>query len=297
MDAVALEEHLGRWAGVVLDRMRPALGEVPVTWGGSALDGQTLRGAPTRGAPGAHLLSAGAQRLGSVLGQVAVAAGGEVAAATELVAGLVLTGRVVTVAAGLAQAALAEAIIKRGGAYLMTITATQPTGQEELVTRVDDPTAAVAVAETTDVHGGRVEQRRRMTSTDLTGDTEWPGRQQGRCLDRTVTDKRPGAVRSARAYAVTSLDPERAPAADLLTLGREHWPRENQVHYVRDVTFDEDRAGARGGSAPHLLAALRNAAIGGARAGGASTIADATRRFAAQPALALAAVGLPVDFE
>ena len=66
---------------------------------------------------------------------------------------------------------------------------------------------------------------------------------------------------------------------------------------MRDVTFDEDRAQVRTGTALQCMAAFRNLAIGLLRLLGAANIAAATRRYAARPALALAAVGLGHDFE
>lgn len=63
------------------------------------------------------------------------------------------------------------------------------------------------------------------------------------------------------------------------------------------MTFDEDRAQAHAGTVPQCMAAFRNLAIGLLRILGAATIAAATRRYAARPALALAAVGLAHDFE
>jgi hypothetical protein len=36
----------------------------------------------------------------------------------------------------------------------------------------------------------------------------------------------------------------------------------NQSHWVRDVTFDEDRSQVRCGNIPHVMAALRNTVIG-----------------------------------
>jgi predicted transposase YbfD/YdcC len=38
---------------------------------------------------------------------------------------------------------------------------------------------------------------------------------------------------------------------------RDHWGIENAVHWVRDVTFDEDRSTVRTGAAPQVLASLR----------------------------------------
>lgn len=46
---------------------------------------------------------------------------------------------------------------------------------------------------------------------------------------------------------------------------RGHWSIENKVHWVRDVTYDEDRSQTRTGTGPQVMAALRNAAIGAPR--------------------------------
>ena len=78
----------------------------------------------------------------------------------------------------------------------------------------------------------------------------------------------------------------------LLRLVRHHWRIENKSHWVRDVTFDEDRSQVRRGSIPQLMAALRNVAIGLMRLAGHKNIAAATRRFAAQPWAALALLGI-----
>jgi hypothetical protein len=48
----------------------------------------------------------------------------------------------------------------------------------------------------------------------------------------------------------------------------------------------------RAGRIPQVVAALRNTAIGVHRVRGATNIAAACRRYAAQPALALTALGL-----
>jgi hypothetical protein len=78
-------------------------------------------------------------------------------------------------------------------------------------------------------------------------------------------------------------------------LWRGHWTIENRLHYIREVTLDEDRATVQAGHAPQVLAAFRNTAIGLLRRLGATNSAAGWCCCAARPRFALAAVGL-TDF-
>lgn len=85
------------------------------------------------------------------------------------------------------------------------------------------------------------------------------------------------------AYFVTSLRRERANAEILLTMARQHWGAiENGVHYIRDMTFDEDRCTIYRGDAPQNLAAFRNAALNWLRRLGTDNIAATVRSFTRQ---------------
>ena len=77
---------------------------------------------------------------------------------------------------------------------------------------------------------------------------------------------------------MTSLRPAQASAARLLALVRAHWTIENRLHWVRDVTFDEDRSQVRRGAGPQVMATLRNLAISLLRLAGAALIAPALRQ-------------------
>jgi hypothetical protein len=81
------------------------------------------------------------------------------------------------------------------------------------------------------------------------------------------------------AYGVTSLEQKRASAKRLLELNRFHWEIENRVHYVRDVTYDEDRCRIRTGNGPRMMATIRNIALSIARMMGFKYIPDAIRAF------------------
>ena len=150
-------------------------------------------------------------------------------------------------------------------------------------------------AETLDLGHGRIEQRCLQTSNVLLGYSDWPGLAQVFRLERQVIVKKTGEVRQEVVAGVTSLAPERADAARLLALVRGQWQIENQSHWVRDVTFDEDRSQVRCGNIPQVMAALRNTVIGLMRWAGHTNIAAACRHFAAQPRAALHLIGLALE--
>jgi predicted transposase YbfD/YdcC len=295
VDREAVEAKLGAWA-------EGLLGEAPQTEGGEdalAIDGKTLRGSQKQGAPGVHLLSALAHRLGLPLAQQAVAdKTNEISVALELLQHLVLEGRIVTMDALLTQRQIAQQIVDAGGDYVMVVKENQPRLLEDIETVfVLAPIAGErrTAAATLDLGHGRIEQRRLQTSDVLAGYSDWPGLAQVFHLERQVIFKKTGEVREEVVAGVTSLAPERADAARLLTLVRGQWQIENQSHWVRDVTFDEDRSQVRCGHLPQGMAALRNTVIGLMRWAGYTNMAAACRRFAAQPTAALHLIGIALE--
>ena len=97
-------------------------------------------------------------------------------------------------------------------------------------------------------------------------------------IERHVTQLDGSCPRHEVVYGVTSIsgtDPKTA--ARLLTEVRGHWVIENGLHWVRDVTFDEDRSQVRKKNGPRVMASLRNLTISLLRLAGTRTIAKATR--------------------
>ena len=113
----------------------------------------------------------------------------------------------------------------------------------------------------------------------------WPGLRQVCRVERRRTVRRRGRItqQTEVTYAITSLSPQRANASTLLQYLRGHWSIENRLHYVRDVTFDEDRAQTRCGAAPHVLATCRNLALALLRHHGTTNVAAALRTYASRP--------------
>jgi len=260
------------------------------------MDGKSLRGSQKQGAPGAHLLSAVSHGLGITLCQVEVPDHtNEIGVVLELVRGLILEGRVITVDALLTQRKLAEAILAQRGHYLMIAKENQAELKAWIRSVFDEPIwlrEAPAVAETIDCSHGRIEHRKLQASWSLSGSPVWPGLEQVFEIERRVIKKNSGEIREEIVYGCTSLSREQASAEELLKIARGHWHIENKSHWVRDVTFDEDRSQVRRGSIPQVMAALRNTAIGLMRSAGETNIAAACRRFAAQPWSTLALIGI-----
>jgi hypothetical protein len=144
---------------------------------------------------------------------------------------------------------------------------------------------------TIDKAHGRIEKRTLRTTAILTLSQKWPGLAQGFELRRERTVK--GRTTAEVSYGITSLRPEAADAARLLALVRDHWQMENGLHWVRDVTLGEDACRVRKGSAPQVLAALRNAAIHLLVGVPADSRAAATERLNARPDEALSLLGCP----
>jgi len=289
------EAHLGAWADSVVGSLprAPEMPEVAI-----ALDGKTLRGSKKQGAPGTHLLSALAHRVGVTLAQCAVDdKTNEITAVEALLCQLVLEGRIVTMDALLTQRHVAQTIMDKGGDYVMIVKDNQPQlrADIELVFTLPPAGDPQATAHMVDIGHGRIEQRNITTSEALIGYSDWPGLAQVFELGRHVMFPKTGKERVEVVYGVTSLRSERATPERLLTLVRGQWQIENKSHWVRDVTFDEDRSQVRCGNIPQVMAALRNTAIGLLRGAGYPNIAAACRQLAAQPLQALALIGSELE--
>jgi predicted transposase YbfD/YdcC len=242
-------------------------------------------------------LSALSQRLGLTLLQQAVEdKTNEIGVIEELLKGLFLQGKIVTCDALLTQRKVAQQIVDEGGDYVMVVKENQP----ELRAVVEGAIAGIPFyreeadrAESLDCGHGRIEARKLVATNVLSGQEEiWPGLEQVFAIERQIMEKKSGKERREVVYGVTSLSREQATAKELLKLVRGHWQIENRLHWVRDVTYGEDHSQVRKGNLPQAMAALRNTAIGLMRLAGESNIAQACRRFAAQPWQALVLIGI-----
>jgi predicted transposase YbfD/YdcC len=277
LDADTLDRLLGAW---IWTRTSTVGGRRLI-----AVDGKTVRGARTRtetGQAAPHLVAALDHATGTVLGQVAIAAkSNEIPAVRDLLACFDVAGAVVTVDAMHTQTDTATAITSAGGDYVFTVKGNTPTlhRQVKALPWKDVP----AHRQTVTGHGKRVTRTIKVIAAP--GWIGFTGAAQVAQVRRTITTRGKKSVEVV--YLITSADHTAAPPATLAAWVQGHWGIENRLHWVRDVTFDEDRSQVRTGTTPRVMATLRNTAISLIRLAGWSNIAKALRHHARDPQRAL----------
>lgn len=261
-----------------------------------AVDGKTLRGSrpSTTGATdGAkdearHLLAVIDHHSGTVLGQRRVEGKtSEIAEFVPLLDSLTglnptgdLAGIVITADALHTQRDHVEALHVRGAHWLLTVKGNQPTLRRQLAglpwRQVEVSHRAVGNA-----HGRR--EIRTLKVVTIAAGIAFPHAAQAIQVTRKTRPLRaanPRLWRTETVYAITDLRPHQARPDELARWLRGHWHIENKLHWVRDVTFNEDQSRVRTGAAPQVMATFRNLVISLHRLAGATNIAAALRHHA-----------------
>lgn len=226
-----------------------------------AIDGKAIKGAFAKGARATplHLVNVWAAEQRLVLAQRLAPNRNEVAAALEIVKLLSLKGCIVTVDALHCHRAMAQGVLDAKGEYVLAL----KENQSALFADAQRLLAAAVTADTfvSEIETGHDRTERRqavvLADTSLAKSHEFPGL---RALARIDTLRR----LNGRPDELTSryfLLSRPLPAARLLGIVRTHWTIENQLHWVLDVVFDEDRARNRKDHGPQNIALLRKLAL------------------------------------
>jgi predicted transposase YbfD/YdcC len=246
-------------------RHRPRLPQV-------AVDGKTSRGAKTAGNPAPHLLAA-LSCAGVVLAQSQIACkSNEITAFIPLLTSLDLAGQVVTADAMQTQRGHARWLREEKNAhFIFPALDNQPT----LFDCLDalDWAGVPVTAWSADDDRGRHELRT-VQVLPAPPELNFPHVAQVFLIERTVTVK--GKTTYQAMLYITSLTAEQANPADLLAHVRQHWGIE-VLHWIRDVTFQEDASRIRTGNTPRVMATLRNAVVSLLRIHDTTNIAAALR--------------------
>jgi len=268
---------------------------------GQAIDGKSVRGVGRSGQP-CQLVSLVEHTSATVLAQEQVARKrDERSAVPVLLAGRDLRTTVITLDALHTLKPTARLILAQGGDYLMVVKKNQASLYEfldmlfSLPAHPSDHEVWDQAGPTSEKGHGRLETRTLISGSAHIEDVDWPGVAQVMRRECERIALKTGKVTREVSYALTSLAPERADAAALEALWRRHWTIENGVHYVRDVSFGEDRGHAAAGSTARALASVRNALLYLFRRAGWRLVPSALAHYGASVRRALTLVGLNVN--
>jgi predicted transposase YbfD/YdcC len=273
LDPADLDRRLGAYfTTVAAAEAVPAGGLLAV-----ALDGKTLRAARRIGALTTHLVAVFAHRARLVPGQLAVAdKSNEIPCMRELVRTFRKTRLLGTVDAMHTQTATAKLICGTlKSHYLMIVKSNQP----KLLARIAAlpwPQVPLAHSKHAQPAHERVETRTPKVLTTVRG-IGFPHARQIIQITRDRVAVATGERSHEIIYAICSVAFEHAHPRVIAARLRDHCSIENAVHWVRDVTFDVDRSTVRTGTAPQVMASLRNTALNLHRLTGADNIAEACR--------------------
>ena len=228
-----------------------------------AFDGKTSRRSFDDDSKPMHLVSAFISELGITLGQIKTAdKSNEITAIPELLYVLDLAGSIVTIDAMGCQTKIVEKIIDKEADYLIGLKGNQGTLNEDVRTFFEQKPKKATFSTTSecDKGHGRIEVR----DCAVTGDIEWlrerhpSWKELNSVIEITSSRDIKGEVATEKRYYISSLQPQ---ADKQLTAVRQHWGIENKLHWVLDVTFNDDQCRIRRGNAPRNIAIIKKTAL------------------------------------
>lgn len=270
MDSKQFEKCFFAWAESLLGKMGDTI----------AIDGKCLRGSRTKGLNTVNMVSAWCHENSLILGQIAVTnKSNEITAIPELLGLLDLKNKVITLDAMGCQREIVELVIEKECDYVCSLKGNQGSIHQEVIDFFkahesrEYQDGSFYFEEKEDKGHGRIEYRKYTYTATLDWGLEshkWPGLNAVGKVEsiRTIKNKESRETR----YFLTSLkdtEPERFVRAI-----RNHWGIENKVHWILDVSFDEDACHIRKGNGPKNLAVIRRYAMNLIRKNG-----DPTRSF------------------
>lgn len=247
IDYAAVEQLFRKW----LTKMRGGMEPVSI-----AIDGKTIRRSAGPLQKAAHVVTAYSSDLQLVLGQVLTdEKSNEITAIPEILDTLDIKGATVTIDAMGTQTAIAEKIIDQGADYILGLKENQPVLLEDARFYFEQDyskvsrkalTEAGCYARTVEKGHGRIETRECWLIKDSIASFRradvWK-KLSGIAVIRSTRSVTGGPTSETYRYYLFSH--ESLTAKEFLTLQRQHWAVENNLHWVLDVVFREDDLHAR----------------------------------------------------
>jgi len=224
-----------------------------------SVDGKALRGAFERGRKTTplHLVNVWAAEARLAIAQHVAPNRNEVAGALEVLKLLALKDCIVTADALHCHGAMAQAILDREAEYVLALKENQSglfADAQALLEPIGHEVEDVLSAS----HGRGEERRATVASApSLAKKHGFPGI---KAVGRVELRRHVGGTEEPAIIRYFLLSRAFSPAR-FLAISRSHWGIENQLHWVLDVAFDEDRARNRKDHGPQNIAVLRKLAL------------------------------------
>ena len=250
LDPAALEKAFERFMRAFAEALWP--GGQPIY----SLDGKSIKRAYEKGK--SHMppmmVSVWGPALRMTLAQTQAGAGGEAAAAIDLVGRVSLRGAIVTADALHCSKKMAAAILAGGGHYVLALKANQTLLHRRALALVETKAATAPSAQTQKKAHGRLETRRAVVvdAKALGVECDFPGL---KAVVRMTRSRQTGGQTSLAEHLYV-MSCKLAPAAAMVPI-RGHWDIENGSHYKQDVILHEDYSRTRKDNGPRNLSMLR----------------------------------------
>ncbi|EKE09256.1 MAG: Transposase, is4 family [uncultured bacterium] len=209
-----------------------------------------------------HMISAFSTEARIVLGQEKVSdKSNEITAIPKMLDWLDVKGHIITIDAMGCQHAIATQILKREGDYIFSLKGNQETLARDVQLYFEDPllTKPTSFVDYDKGHG-RIETRECWVVTDVKwlhdSHPKWSTIKSLIKIESTRELK--GKISKETRYYMSSLT---LPPEKILKAIRWHWGIENSLHWILDMSFNEDYSRIRKENAPHIMAIFRHVAL------------------------------------
>ena len=227
-----------------------------------AIDGKSSRHSFDGEGNMLHMISAFATEARIVLGQEKVSEkSNEITAIPRMLDWLDVKGHIITIDAMGCQYEIANKIIQKEGDYIFSLKGNQGSLSDDVKLYFEDKNLAISSKHIDyDKGHGRVETR----DCQVVNDVEWlrdmhKNWQSIKSIIRIDSRREfKDKITEETRYYISSLD---LPAERILAAIRSHWAIENSLHWVLDMSFNEDYSRIRKENAPHVMAIIRHIAL------------------------------------